>query len=103
MIGLITDHNFLASFEHKIGRITSPNCTICNYDIEMNSHHILYECEALDTFRRDSFQKEILPKILEGPENPQRYKYDIKAKQLVNFLINIRKACSIIPGYDNEE
>ena len=39
----------------------------------------------------------------EGPENPQKFKYDLKAKQLVQFLINIRKVCKIIPGYDDEE
>ena len=103
MIGIITDHNFLASFEHKIGKLDSPNCTLCNSGKEMNSFHILYECDALELIRRDSFQKEIVPKELEGPDYPQGYKYEIKAKQLVKFLINIRKVCSIIPGYDNEE
>ena len=39
----------------------------------------------------------------DGPENPQKYKYDFKAKHLVQFRINIRKVCKIIPGYDDEE
>ena len=103
IIGIITNHNYLASFEHKIGRLESPHCTLCKTDQVMNSHHILYECEALEVIRRNSFKKEIEPKRLEGPDHPQEYKYDIKAKQLVQFLINIRKVCSIIPGNDNEE
>ena len=103
IIGIITNHNFLASFEHKIGKLDSPNCTLCNSDKIMNSHHILYECDTLELIRRNSFQKEIVAKELEGPDNPQKYKYEIKAKQLLQFLINIRKVCSIIPGYDNEE
>ena len=70
----------------------------------MDSHHILYECEALEDIRMHSFQKLIKPTILEqGPENPQEYKYDIKAKDLVQFLTNIRKRCKLIPGYDEEE
>ena len=70
----------------------------------MNSHHILYECEALGEIRRNSFQKLIQPNKLDhSPNNPQIYKYDIKPKDLVQFLSNIRKVCKIIPGYDNEE
>ena len=104
MIGIITNHNFLAAYEHKIGKLDSPYCTICNKNEEMDSHHILYECEALETIRHNSFQKLIKPTLLEeGPENPQKYKYDLKAKHLVQFLINIRKVCKIIPGYDDEE
>ena len=104
MISIITDHNYLASFEHKIKRIDSPNCTICNNDKEMNAHHILHDCEALEVIRRNSFQKELVAKKLEeGPENPQEYKYELRAKDLVQYLINIRKVCSIIPGYDIEE
>ena len=103
LIGIITDHNFLANFEHKIGKLESPNCTICKTDKKMDSHHILYECEALEVIRRNSFQKEIVAKKLEGFDNPQEYKYELKAKHLVQYLINIRKVCSIIPGYDNEE
>ena len=104
LIGIITNHNYLAAYEHKIGRIDSPLCTLCDKGEEMNSHHILYECEALETKRLISFQKLIDPIILEeGPENPQKFKYDLKPKQLVQFLINIRKVCKIIPGYDDEE
>ena len=70
----------------------------------MNSHHILYECEALETKRLISFQKLIDPIILEdGPENLQKFKYDLKPKHLVQFLINIRKICKLVPGYDDEE
>merc|ERR1712242_653172 len=77
LVGIVTNHNYLASYEHKIGRIDSPNCTICESDIEMNSHHIIFECEALEDIRRNSFKKLIEPDTLEeGPENPQRYKYN---------------------------
>ena len=70
----------------------------------MDSHHILYECEALATKRMISFQKLIDPITLEeGPENQQKFKYDLKPKQLVQFLINIRKICKLVPGYDDEE
>ena len=70
----------------------------------MNSHHIIFECEALEEIRRNSFKKLIEPDTLEeGPENPQRYKYNIKPKELVQFLKNIRKRCKLIPGYDDEE
>ena len=104
LVGIVTNHNYLASYEHKIGRIDSPNCTICESDIEMNSHHIIFECEALEEIRRNSFKKLIEPDTLEeGPENPQRYKYNIKPKELVQFLKNIRKRCKLIPGYDDEE
>ena len=94
----------MAEHEHKIGRIDSPFCTLCNKTENVKSHHILYECEALETIRHNSFQKLIEPiELEEGPENPQKFKYDLKAKQLVQFLINIRKVCKIIPGYDDEE
>ena len=54
--------------------------------------------------RHSSFQKLIKPILEEeGPDNPQKLKYDLKAKQLVQFLINIRKVCKIVPGYDEEE
>ena len=70
----------------------------------MNSHHIIFECEALEGIRRNSFKKLIEPDTLEqGPENPQEYKYNIKPKELVQFLKNIRKRCKLIPGYDDEE
>ena len=42
MIGIITEYNFLASFEHKIGKLNSPNCTICNAVKAMNSYHITF-------------------------------------------------------------
>ena len=104
LIGIVTNHNFLAAFEHKIGRIDSPHCTICETNTVMDSHHILYDCEALGEIRRNSFQKLIEPITLDqNPNNPQIYKYDIKPKELVQFLINIRKVCKIIPGYDDEE
>ena len=104
MIGIITNHNFLAAYEYKIGRIDGPKCTICEKGKEMNSHHIIYECEAQETIRLNSFQKLIEPITLEdGPENPQKFKYDLKAKHLVQFLINIWKVYKIIPGYDDEE
>ena len=104
LIGIITNHNYLAAHEHKIGRIDSPMCTICEKGLEMDSHHILFECEALETIRAHSFQKLVEPITLEeGPENPQKFKYDLKPKHLVQFLINIRKMCKIVPGYDNEE
>ena len=52
----------------------------------MNSHHILYDCEALEVIRRNSFQKEIVAKELKGPNNPQEYKYELKAKHLVSHV-----------------
>ena len=65
--------------------------------------HNIRVVSALEVIRRNSFQKEIVAKKLEGPDNPQKYKYELIAKHLVQFLMNIRKVCSIIPGYDNEE
>ena len=69
--------------------------TVCEKGKEMNSHHILYECEALETIRLNSFQKLIELTILEdGPDNPLKFKFDLKAKHLVQFLMNIRFARS---------
>ena len=49
--------------------------TICEKGKEMNSHLILYECEALETIRLSSFQELIEPTIQEdGPDNPQKFK-----------------------------
>ena len=89
LIGIITNHNFLAAHEHKIGRAESPLCTICDRGEEMDSHHILYKCEALETIRVNSFQEPIEPKILEeGPENRQKFKYEMKAKHFVHSIPN---------------
>ena len=51
--------------------------TVCEKGKEMNSLHILYECEALETIRLNSFQKLIELTILEdGPDNPLKFKFD---------------------------
>ena len=68
----------------------------------MDSRHILYECEALEAIRLNIFLKLIEPNSRRR-ENPQKYKYELKAKHLVQYLTNIRKVCKIIPGYDDEE